>query len=587
MRDRDLLQLTFPRFDDLLPSLMLRYLGLTSISVIFATPVLAQDVPVVPPTVDPSRIEREIQPPPPPPQEVPQIVPPPPEEVTPPPAAEQVRFRLESLQIQGATVYTQERLQQVVGSFLGQSVTLQELYAIADRITQLYRNDGYLLSRAIVPEQTIENGVVRIQVIEGFIEQVNFQGAPTEQLQRLIQFGEKITSNRPLNIRSLERYLLLMNDLAGFQVQAVLSPGATQGAALLTANVNYNPTNAFFDINNRGTEPIGPVRSQGGVYFNSRLFQGEQVTLSGTTNPLETTELGNVGAGISLPVGAEGLRLNLNGSYTQVKAGGEIERFGIEGYTTSIRLGTSYPLIRSRNRNLTLSGEFDFLNSLTTTLFIGIPVTLSEDRLRSLRVGLTYNATDSQGVTFASTQLSQGIPIFGATTVGTFDSPLSRARGRADYTKVNLDIVRLQNLDPNWTLQLSGTGQFALSALLSPEQFGLGGATFGSAFEPSQLVGDSGYGVRAELQRRFIYRTDRFGVMVSQPYIFADYGQVFRKFPSAAENSSDALSSAGLGIRQYVGNNFSLQGEVAFPLRLSDRDFTSSPRLFFGVRGFF
>ncbi len=106
-------------------------------------------------------------------------------------------------------MYNPERLQKLEAEFLGRDISLRELYQIANRITQLYRQDGYVLSQALVPEQTIRDGVARIQVIEGFVERVDFTGAPQEQLNRLKGFGDKIAGLRPLSMHSLERYLIL------------------------------------------------------------------------------------------------------------------------------------------------------------------------------------------------------------------------------------------------------------------------------------------------------------------------------------------------------------------------------------------
>ena len=82
--------------------------------------------------------------------------------------------------------------------------------------------------------------------------------------------------------------------------------------------------------------------------------------------------------------------------------------------------------------------------------------------------------------------------------------------------------------------------------MLVREAFGLGNATFGSAFEPDEALGDQGFGLRLELQRSWLYQG--LGLtMLTQPYIYGDYGQVFRFNPTAAENPSDTLSSAGFG----------------------------------------
>ncbi len=556
-----------------------------SIELIFTPSLLAQNVPPLPPNTDPSLIQQELQPPVSPSENQQQITVPQREELTPPAGAEEIKFRLDNLQIVGTTVYKPERLQQFYQQFLGREINLGDLYEIASKITQLYRNEGYILSQAVVPEQTIANGVAKIQVIEGFVERVDFVGSSAIQRNRLTGFGDKIIASRPLNIRTLERYLLLANDLAGFNVQSVLSSGQSFGAAILTINVNHQASNIFFDFNNRGSESVGSLRTQAALLLNSVL--GEQFTISGATNPITPSELGSTALSVALPVDFEGLRVTLNGADTNVQPGNELSKFKINGNTYSASLGVTYPFIRSRTRNLYFNSEFEYTNRDVTTLFTGTSEFLNLDRLRILRAGLNFDRLDAKGITTGRVQVSQGIGGLGATTSGTPNQPLSRAQGRADFTKLNLNLTRRQTLSPNFTLDLSGTAQITDNALLVSEQFGLGGDEFGRAFETSQILGDSGYGLRAEIQRQFVSNLAGVGLLGTQPYIFYDYGQVFRKFPTAAENSSDALSSAGLGVRFVVNNALLIQGELGFPLSRTDTNFNRDPRLFFGVRGFF
>lgn len=233
-------------------------LSLASWAVLTHSRAIAQTVPSLPPTSDPSRIQQQLQPPS-PPAPRPFIRVPRREDLTAPPGADRQKFRLQELQIQGATVYSPNRLQKLYAQLVGKDISLSNLYLIANRITQLYRDDGYILSQAIVPAQTIRGGVAKIQVIEGFVERVDFLGATKTKLNRLKGFGNKIVASRPLNIKQLERYLLLANELAGIRVRGVLSPGRSFGGSILTLNVNYKPTNTFIDLNNRGSSTVGPL----------------------------------------------------------------------------------------------------------------------------------------------------------------------------------------------------------------------------------------------------------------------------------------------------------------------------------------
>lgn len=546
----------------------------------------AQVPPQLPPTDAPSRIEQEFQTPA-PPQSQPDLRVPSRPELTPPPGAEAQQFRLVSLEIQGVTVYSTEELQALYRDFLGKAITLSQLYEIANRITQRYRQDGYVLSRAVVPAQSIQNGVAQLQVIEGFIDQVNFEGAPSRQLNRLRGFGDKLMTARPLNIKQLERYLLLAGDLAGLKVRGILSPGSELGAVTLTIVANYDAVDGYVNFNNRGSDTVGPLRLQTAVLLNSLMGQGERLTLSGSTTPNDISQLGNGSLLLSFPIGFEGLQLNLGGSYTAIRPGNDLRRFDINGNTTTATARISYPLIRARQLNLDVSGGFDYLNEKITTLFTGTEEFLSEDRLRVLRFGLASNMTDATGITSASARLSVGLGGLGATTEGTAQRPLSRALGNASFTKLNVELARQQFLPVGFTLVLAGTTQITSTALLVPEQFGLGGAEFGRVFNPSAALGDSGYGLRAELQRSFFYPNSRGTPWVTQPYAFVDYGQVFRIFPTAAEPGQSTIGSTGFGVRQSLSNKFVLQLEAAFPLIQENVLKEEGMRVFFAVEGFF
>jgi len=535
--------------------------------------------------VDPSRIQQDLPLP-----EIPsrpqEIVIPRQEEATPPPGAAEVRFVLTSLEIDGVTAFPPERVQALYQAKLNTEISLADLYRIAGELNGLYRREGYILSRAVVPEQKIQQGVAQIRVIEGFVEAVKFVGASPAQEQRLRGFGEWIQRSRPLKLSVLERNLLLMNDLAGYQVQAALSAGQEVGGTVLTLRLTYDPFDPFFEVNNWAPEAVGPVRLQGGVFFNSLMNQGERIGLSAATTPFDFEELANGRFDFQIPIGFDGVTLRTSTSYTGTQPGALLKPFRITGESYNFNLGLSYPIIRSRQLNLFLNGLFDLTNTTTDTRFLGPSITLSQDRIRSVRVGATVDTIYALGFTSASILLSQGLSGFGARLEGTPNAPLSRANGQATGFKVNLNFSQFLRLPQDFNLLLTGTGQVASTSLLVSEQFGLGGPSFGSAYNPSQLLGDDGYGLRLEVQRPISYGVGTTP-MISQPYTFVDYGQVFLKNPTAAEPANQELASAGLGLRQFIGNYLQIRLELAFPLSKFAPNFEQTPRVLFSVQGVF
>ena len=216
--------------------------------------------PEIPPRAEPGQIERYLQEP-----AAPQIPRKGPDLNgdfrVPPDEAEELSVVLPSVAVEGSTVYSDEELASLYEDRLGQKIALAEVFRIADAITARYRNDGYILSRAIVPPQTIKGGAVTIRIVEGYIDEVRIEGEVRGDRALLNAYAAKIMRSRPLSIAHLERYLLLIDDLPGISSEAVLNPAEdTPGAADLVILINEDVTDGFVRLDNRGTKFNGPVR---------------------------------------------------------------------------------------------------------------------------------------------------------------------------------------------------------------------------------------------------------------------------------------------------------------------------------------
>ncbi|MCX8501741.1 MAG: hypothetical protein ORO03_08640, partial [Alphaproteobacteria bacterium] len=117
--------------------------------------------------------------------------------------------------IEGSTVYSDAELQSIVAPLIGKRAEVGKLYEAARIITDKYRKDGYFLSQALVPDQTISDGYYRIRVIEGYVSDVLIQGdvGYVESLVR--RYLAKIPGNVPIKLATVERYLLLARDIPG------------------------------------------------------------------------------------------------------------------------------------------------------------------------------------------------------------------------------------------------------------------------------------------------------------------------------------------------------------------------------------
>ena len=216
------------------------------------------------------------------------------------------------------------------------------------------------------------------------------------------------------------------------------------------------------------------------------------------------------------------------------------------------------------------------------------PTELFDDRLRVLRVGATYDFIDQfRGINLIDGEFSQGLDILNESNDNS-----SRLNGRTNFSKVNLDYSRLQHLGfitPGLNLLGSLIGQYSFSQLLSFEEFGIGGAEFGRAYDPFEVTGDHGLAGKLELQwGQNTTFEDLEALTGYQLFAFYDLGAVWQidtagKFLTSNRQS---VASAGLGVRFNLWDNVSGLVEVAKPLtrsvlaRGSDGD---EARVFFNV----
>lgn len=492
-----------------------------------------------------------------------------------PAGAEKKLFTLSGVVVEGATIYADTDFLPLYEKYLGKTVSLADVYKIAEAITAKYRNAGYILSKAFVPPQTIQNGIVRILVVEGFVDKVIIEGDVKGRQSLLDAYSSKIIASRPLRVKDLERYLLLADDLPGVTVKSVFKPSADQvGASTLTIILDHKSFDGSLSFDNRGTDNVGPYQGVAGVGLNSilGLYENTSIRFAGTT---EIRELQYYQFTHTETLNSEGLTLGFTGSFSRSEPGGTLEDDEVKSESLSLTLQTAYPIIRLHNKNFSVYLGFTYRNARTDLL----GSKLSEDRLRIVRAGLNFDLADRfQGVSLLSFEISQGLNILDETPTGSAD--LTRAEGHSDFTKLTASLSRTQQLPKRFALTASATGQWAGHKLLSSEELGVGGSDFGRAYDPSEITGDRGFAALLEL--RHTSKSDKLGLQTIQPFIFCDYGQVHQ-----IGTGHDVLASAGGGLRLGT-KHFSASIEIAKPLvhdvaAKGNKD----PRVFFSLKGVF
>jgi hemolysin activation/secretion protein len=466
-----------------------------------------------------------------------------------PPGADKVTLVIRRIRVVGSTVYSPEELAALYQDLVGRTVTLQAVYDAALRITTKYGADGYVLSRAIVPPQELDpkGADVRIQVVEGYVERVEWPPALSQYVDFFSDYAAKITAQRPANIRTIERYLLLAADLPGLKFKNSLKPHPSkQGAAILVVEVTEKPADVFARVDNRGTRARGPGQFLISPTVNNLLRIHDAFTLT-YAGAFQTRELQYLAANYRQVLTSEGLTAFANASYGWGRPGTfELQLLEYKTKSAYGEVGLSYPIIRARERNLIASALWFWTDDRSSFFDMPEEPPSTLDKLRGFRMKIDADAADPMnGINQLNFAFSHGFRGLGSTA--NHDELASRFNGRVDFSKAELTLSRLQPFGGGWSILIAGYAQWAFTPLLVSELCSFGGRLFGRGFDPSQYVGDTCIDLFAELRLDIPHELQALTQL--QLYGFFDHGWLHNLAPVLGTPTNVDAASMGAGLR--------------------------------------
>jgi hemolysin activation/secretion protein len=469
--------------------------------------------------------------------------------------------------IDGATVFSEQQLSRFFEPYLATEVSGADLAKMAAAITNQYHRGGYLLSYATVPSQNVEAGMVRLSVVEGRISGVTVRGAGSAQ-NAVEAIAAPLIRTGPLKSQDLERAIGLVRDFPGLKLTDVaLVRSDIGGSYTLKLSMAPDRTRGFSYFDNRGTGSIGRSRFYNSLTFSSLAMPGDELRVDLFAMPGSHAQYLYGQAMAAFPIGHQGLRLSVTGSRGNqyLQAG---EHFNGQSDNMSVQL--SYPFRQSRA--LTLVGKLSFADWRTVGTRAGAKQL--RDRLRVARMGLEFTSdatTKFQG----DLTLSRGMGFGAMTRVG--DRLASRPDASGRFTKLTATLQVSRPLSEKFTLRTNVLAQYSSRPLLSAEEFSLGGSRVGRAFTFNALTGDRGAGAGVELSYRAASsERNPSGVELLG---FADGGFTSEVRSAVALSRARSLASVGTGVRFTLARTM-VSVEVGVPVAQSEHH---SPRLFLSL----
>lgn len=458
-------------------------------------------------------------------------------------ANKDVRIAVKAIHVSGNSVFTASELEALVANLIGGERTLAELDAGAARITAYYRERGYVVARAYLPEQEIKDGVVVIKVLEGIVGQqrINNQALLTDDRANGYLGGK---SGDVLQSKPVDRTLLLLADTPGVGgARATLQPGASVGTSdLLIELIPSAPYTANVELDNYGNRYTGEYRLGAALALNSPLRIGDQLSLRALASDQNLTY---ARIAYSIPLGGDGLRVGAAYSDLRYRLGKEFTGLQARGAAINSSLFAVYPFIRSLTSNLsgTLTWEDKQLDDRTDA-----PVSVSDKHVQLANFGLAGSHQDALG--------GAGVTAFDLSYVtgklgmdaDSLTADTASAQSNGSFTRLAYSVSRLQRLsDTNMLLSVVLSGQQAGKNLNSSEKFILGGANGVRAYPQGEGNGDEGWLANLELRHNFAQSV--------QGVLFYDAGSVdINRNPFAAGANTRNISGAGIGANaNFVG----------------------------------
>lgn len=468
-------------------------------------------------------------------------------------------FLVKQIKIAGNRKIDTETLHALVADSEGKEITLFQLERLASRITDYYHQHGYPLARAIVPAQTIHDGVVEIEVIEADYGKIKLDNRSRVGDQLLEETLLPLKEGEAIEQKTMDHVLLLLSDFPGMAVNATLKPGEAVGTADLQIVAEPTPFlsgNVSFD--NYGNQYTGRVRAGGTVNIANPLHHGDVLSLSGFS-----TGSGMNYARLNYETLLNGQGTRLGGSYSALHyiLGKTLSTLNGHGTAQVGSLWAKHPIIRSRETNLYGQVQYDYLK---LSDHIDASTIRTDRHLNNFSGTLYGDFRDSilgGAVNSWNVALTSGRVAFDDSQAELADAATASTQG--SFSKWNAAFSRLQWLTRKNSMYFSLTGQWTNKNLDASQQMVAGGPYTVRAYDMGVLSGDTGYLGTFELRHSLGQYWN--GLWQADAFYDSEHVTVNRNQWVAGSNSA-TLSGAGLGLDWTGPKSWMARAYVATPV---------------------
>jgi len=463
-------------------------------------------------------------------------------------------FKIKEIQTTGNTVFTSDELKPQLAPFVGLNKTVDDVEKARTAIELFYHQNGYPTTLVNIPEQTVEEGVIRLEVIESKIRRVRITGNRFFTMEKIFNALPTFREGEMLYVPNVQRELAELNRNPDLKVAPVLIPGKELGTVDVELKVKDKlPLHGSLELNNRNTHTTTDLRLNGMLRYDNLWQKDHAVAFQFQTSPEDTDEVQLLSGSYVWPsfFGADSMSV-LYGviSDSDTAFGSGFSVIG-KGYIMGYREIVPLPRVGDYAHNLSLGidykdfdEDFVFGDEADATPVTYLPLSLSY--ISSLR--------GESGVTRFSAGLN--LSLRGLVTDET-DFTYKRYKARGNYLVFGAGIEREQNIPWGMSLLAKLSGQLSDQPLISNEQYTAGGMMSVHGYKESEAAGDNAvhgnFVLNSPDLAKLLYSGEKLQINLKA---FYDAAYLAKKDPLPGEKKDVTLQGTGAGVRALWGNRF-------------------------------
>ncbi|MFC1667443.1 ShlB/FhaC/HecB family hemolysin secretion/activation protein [Candidatus Omnitrophota bacterium] len=481
---------------------------------------------------------------------------------------------IKKITVTGVTLFSEEDIRKITAPYENKELSLKEIHKIAGLITDLYRRNGYVTSRAYIRPQDLSDGVLEIGVFEGKMGRVKIEGNRYFKT-KLIKKKMRLEEGDSFDYDLLRKSLVKINEHPDRAAKAVLIPGEKPGQTDIVLKVQDNqPFHVGFDFDNFASRYLDEKRYT--LKINHNNFTGNDDIITFKLQKYDEIDHYILRSLRYILPFCHTWEVGFYGLRNKLKLGEELEDLDVRGKSNLLSLFVNKYIKDDENFDIRLTLGFDYKEIKNYQL----GVETSKDQMRVVKLGADLDRLDKHGRSIFVSEFHYGIPKLwdGLDDV---DSMASRAGSGGKFTKLNIWFLRLHKLPFNSSLLWKNQLQISPYILTSAEQFQGGGISNNRGYPPAEKIGDEGVSSVIEVSTPLHIMPKEWKVpFCDQTFYkavtligFYDFAHTELKRPQSGEEKTETLRSVGCGLRLNIPDKtFSARLEFGWPLAETPSD---------------